>query len=63
MRIYSMQLGLFMCWYHDHLRGALVLLQSAVNTHTNNIDYLPVMDYALWGKFVFPSRISCKGNC
>ena len=27
--------------------------------HTNNINYLPVMDYALWGKFVFSSRISC----
>lgn len=62
MRIYSMQLGLFMCWYHDHLRSALVL-QSAVNTHTDNVDYPPITDYALWGKFGFSSKIPWKRNC
>ena len=36
-----------------HVLVSLAGRTAECSEHTNNINYLPITDYALWGKFVF----------
>ena len=40
-----------------HVLVSLAGRTAECSEHTNNINYLPITDYALWDKFGFSSRI------
>lgn len=42
---------------HVHVLVSLAGRTVECSEHTNNINYLPITDYALWAKFGFSSRI------